>query len=110
MQRVLVDVHADAPDARVVCGAERAEAARARDVELDLRAGVDLVLRDRLALRLVDEVLRVADLDSDARIAGLRARLVAGEERIDRRDLDAADDTDVLRAALLLHHEAREAP
>src|SRR5437763_3722228 len=109
MQVRLVDVDADPPDAGLVGRVERAEAARAGDVELDLRARVDLVLRDRLALRLVDEVLRVADQDLDAGIALRRARLVAGEERVDRRDLDAADDADRLRAALLLDHQAREA-
>src|SRR6266446_2997288 len=106
----LVDVDADAPDPRLLRSVQRAEAARPRDVELDLRALVDLVLRDRLALRLVDEVLRVALEHRDARVARLRAGLVAREEAVDRRDLDAADDADRLLAALLLHHQAGEAP
>ncbi len=105
----LVDVDADAPDPGALRGVERAEAARAGDVELDLRALIDLVLRDRLALRLIDEVLRVADEHRDARVARLRAGLVAREEAVDRRDLDAADHADGLLAALLLHHEPGEA-
>src|SRR6266568_4311308 len=94
----LVDVDADRPLAGLLRGVQRPEAARTGDAEHDLRAGVELVLRDALALRLIDEVLRVADLDGRARNTLLCARLVAGEERVDRRDLDAADDADVLLA------------
>src|SRR5438067_9206640 len=57
-----------------------------------------LILRDTLAKRVLSEVLRVADLDGRARNAPLRSRLVAREEGVDRRDLDAADDADVLLA------------
>src|SRR5262249_941434 len=91
----LVDVHADAPAARFLRCGERAEAAGTGDAEPDLRAGVELVLRDALALRLVDEVLRVADLHRRPGHAPLRAGLVARQERVDRRDLEAADDADV---------------
>src|SRR5919197_3937834 len=92
----LVDVDADPPAPRLLGRIQRAEAARARDVEHDLRAGIDLVLRDALALRLVDEVLRVPDLHGRPGNALLCTGLVTGEERVDRRDLDAADDADVL--------------
>src|SRR5690242_12060227 len=109
VQVELVDVDADPPDPGVVRRVQGAEAARAGDVELDLRARVDLVLCDRLALRRVEEVLRVALQDLDARVALLRTRLVAGEEGIDRRDLDAADEPDDLVAARLLDHQACEA-
>src|SRR5258708_39633281 len=105
----LVDVDADAPDPGALRGVERAEAARAGDVELDLRALIDLVLCDRLALRLIDEVLRVADEHRDAWVARLRAGLVARKEAVDRRGLDAADHAEGLLAALLLHHEPGEA-
>src|SRR5262245_3896557 len=81
----LVDVHADPPDAGLLGRVQRAEPARAGDVELDLRALVDLVLRDRLALGRVDEVLRVADEDLHAGVALLRAGLIAREEAVDRR-------------------------
>ena len=54
----------------------------------------DLVQRDLLALVLVDEVLRVAVQRLDARLGLLRAVLVAGDERVDRRDLEAADRAD----------------
>ena len=57
----LVGVDADGLDVLLLGGVERAEAALARDREDDLRALVDLVERDLLALRLVDEVLRVGD-------------------------------------------------
>ena len=56
----LVGVDADGLDVLLLGRVERAEAALARDREDDLRALVDLVERDLLALRLVDEVLRVA--------------------------------------------------
>src|SRR5689334_22419731 len=62
----LVDVDADGPAAALLGGVERAEAARACNAEHDLRARVDLVLSDTLALRLVDEVLRIADLHRGA--------------------------------------------
>src|SRR6266545_1479174 len=94
----LVDVDADTPAAALLRRVERTEAARPRDVEHDLRARLDLVLGDALALRLVEEVLRVADLDYCALHALLGAGLVTREKRVDRRDLDAADDADVLLA------------
>ena len=40
----------------------------------------------------------------------LCAGLVAGDPDVDRRDLDAADGADDLRAALPLHHERRHVP
>ena len=56
----LVGVDADALHALLLGRVERAEAALAGDLEDDLRALRDLVERELLALRLVDEVLRVA--------------------------------------------------
>src|SRR5256885_6018426 len=97
----LVDVDADGPLAGLLRSVERPEAAGAGDAEDDLRAGVELVLRHALALRLVDEVLRVPDLDGRARNALLRAGLVARQERVDRRNLDAPHDADVLPALAL---------
>ena len=58
----LVLVDADAPDLRLLGGVERAETAVPGDRELDLRAAGDVVQRELLALRLVDEVLRVVDV------------------------------------------------
>ena len=75
---------------------EGTETARTGDGEDHLRARVDLVLGDALALRLIDEVLRVADRDRRPRDALLRARFVTGEERVDRRDLEAAHHADAL--------------
>src|SRR2546421_3411738 len=46
----LVDVHADGPAAALLRRVERTEPARAGDTEDDLRARVELVLRDALAL------------------------------------------------------------
>ena len=57
----LVGVDADALDVLLLGGVERAEAALARDREDDLRALADLVERDLLALRLIDEVLGVGE-------------------------------------------------
>ena len=51
-ERELVDVDADAPHAGLSGRVQDAEAAAAGDLELDLRALADLVLRDRLALVL----------------------------------------------------------
>ena len=48
-------------------GVERAETALAGDLEDDVGALRDLVERDLLALRLVDEVLRVRVQELDAR-------------------------------------------
>src|SRR5579884_3174098 len=105
-EAVLVDVHADAPDLRVVGRAEHAEPAEAGDLELDLRALADLVLRDGLALVLRHEVLRVADQHLDLRVGELRAVLVAHDVVVDGRDLDPAHGADDLLAAVLLHHLA----
>src|SRR5580765_1626350 len=101
---VLVLVDADAPDAGLVRGLERAEPAAAGDLEEHLCALRDLVLGHRLALVRSDEVLGVADQDLDLRVVELRAVLVAGDPDVDRRDLQAADRADDLLAALLLGH------
>src|SRR6185295_14724050 len=94
----LVDVDADRPLAGFLGRVERTETARTGNAEHDLRPRVELVLSHALALGLIDEVLRVPDLDRRAWDALLCAGLVPGEERVDRRDLDAADDADVLLA------------
>ena len=102
----LVGVDADRLHALLLGGVDHAEAALARDLEDDLRALLDLVERELLALRLVDEVLRVAVDRLDVRVRGLRAGLVAGDVVVDRRDLLAADGADRL-AVVVLDVEAR---
>ena len=87
----LVGVDADRPGVLLLGGLERAEAASAGRCEDDLGAGCDLVERELLALRLVDEVLGVPGEDIRLRRGLLRARLVAGEERDDGRNRLAAD-------------------
>ena len=77
----LVGVHADAP-AALLLRREDAEAALAGDLEDDLRALRDLVQRDLLALGLIAEVLRVAELDLDRRRTPLRALVVPGDEEV----------------------------
>ena len=88
---------------------QRPEAALARDLEDDMRAAGDLVERKLLALRLVDEVLRIRVQRRDPGLAFLGARPVAGDVPVDRRDLLSADGADhLLRAPLLLGDEAGE--
>src|SRR3954470_9921537 len=86
----LVGVDADALHRLLLGGVEDAEATLAGDLEDDLRALGDLVERELLALRLVDEVLRVVverlDLGQDL----LGPGLIAGDVAVDRRDLLAA--------------------
>src|SRR6478672_9285289 len=105
----LVDVDAVAPDTRLLRRRERAEAARAGDREDDLRTGRDLVLRDRLALVLRDEVLRVADQDLRPGHALRSTGAVAGDERVDRRDLHAARGADRVAASALRHQRGEAA-
>src|SRR5215213_6434143 len=59
-QERLVGVDADAPEALLLRRVDRAEAATTRDLEDHVGSLGDLVERDLLALRLVDEVLGVA--------------------------------------------------
>ena len=107
-QVALVGVDADAEHALLLRRVERPEAAAAGDLEDDLRALGDLVERDLLALGLVDEVLRVGGERLDA-LGGLtRGGLVAGDVRVDRRDLLAADRRQHLVSALLLDHQRGE--
>ena len=87
----LVVVDTDPPDAALVRRLERAEAAAARRGEHGLRAALDLRERELLALRLVDEVLRVPLKHGHARVRRLHAGAVAGEERDDRRNGLTAD-------------------
>ena len=66
----------------------------------------DLVERQLLALRLVDEVLRVGVQRRDSRVRRLRAGLVARDVAVDGRDLEAADGADHLfRARLVLREQ-----
>src|SRR4051794_25623086 len=104
----LVGVDADRLHALLLGRVDRAEAARARDLEDDLRALGDLVERDLLALVLRREALRVAVEGRDARIGLLRAGLEAGDVVVDRRDLLAADAAH--RAAVVLGVQARQIP
>src|SRR5215213_9454708 len=82
----LVDVDADAPAAAHLRGVEGAEAARACDAEDHLRACIDLVRGDVLALRLIDEVLRILNQYGRAFDAPLRSGLVAGRKDHHRRN------------------------
>ena len=97
----LVGVDADALLALLLGRVQRAEAALAGDLEHDARALRDLVERDLLALRLVDEVLGVGVERLDVRVGRLGARLVARDVVVDRRDLLAADRRDRLDVVVL---------
>src|SRR5262249_28946828 len=87
----LVGVDADPPDALLLRRVERAQAAAAGHLEDHARALLNLIEGNLLALGLVGEVLRVAVERLDAGICGLRARLVARDETVDRRLRLAAD-------------------
>src|SRR5204862_5902680 len=100
---VLVGVDADAPLVEYRGLLEGTVAARPGDLEDHLGTLPDLVLRDRRALRDVGEVVRV--LHEGLRpLDGLRsAVLVAGDVRVDRRNLLPTGDTDDLLAHALGH-------
>ena len=102
----LVGVDADRLHALLLGGVDRAEPARAGDLEDDLRALGDLVECDLLALRLVGEALGVAVERLDARVGLLRAGLEARDVVVDRRDLLAADAAE--RAAVVLGVQPRQ--
>ena len=108
----LVGVDADGPVALVARRVDGTEAALAGDLEDDVRALSDLLLREALALVLGDEVTGVAVEQLDAGIRGLGAGLEAGDVVVDRRDGDAADGRDDVRGVealgLGLLEEARE--
>ncbi len=97
----LVAVDADPPDALVLRRRERAEAASSGDLEDDLRARCDLVQRELLALGLVLPVLRVRPRHLRPRHCRLCTGLVAGDEAVDRRLLEATHGADRLAAGLL---------
>src|SRR5436305_1518432 len=75
----------------------------------DERATLDLVLRHVLAEVLLDKVLRIALEDGGPLDALLCPGLIAGEEDVDWRDLDAADHADHLLALGRLRHQRRHA-
>src|SRR4029079_2799185 len=87
----LVGVDADADDTALLGRREDTETALAGDLEDDACTVGDLVQRLLLALRLVDEVLRVGVRDRHLRAGTLRTRVVARDEAVHRRDLEAAD-------------------
>src|SRR6188472_980774 len=105
----LVGVDPDAPVLVVLRRLDGAEAAAARDLEDHVGLLADLVQRDLLALRLVDEVLRVVVQGLDARLDLLRAVLVPGDVMVDRRDLLAADGPDHARLRLRRRGDPGEA-
>ena len=95
----LVDVDADAVDLRGAGGLEGALAGQPGDLEDDVRALLDLLLGDRLALGRVVEALgriRVGLLveDLDVRLDRLGAVLVAAPVVDDGRDVRATDGAD----------------
>src|SRR3954452_18177181 len=102
----LIGVDADRLHALLLGRVDGAEPALAGDLEDDLGALGDLVQRDLLALRLVDEVLRVAVQELHARVGLLRSGLEARDVVVDRRDLLTADRAE--RAAVVLGVQARQ--
>src|SRR5581483_9282852 len=106
----LVDVDAVAPDPLLLRRLERPQPARPGDREDDVRARGDLVRRDRLALVLLGERLRVADEHLRPGNALLRPGAIASDERVDRRDLHAGGGADDVLRAVLLRHQGGETP
>ena len=105
----LVGVDADPADVLLLGCGQSAEAALAGDLEDDMRPARDLVERELLALRLVDEVLRVGVQRRDPWAGLLRAGAVARDVPVHGRDLQPADRADhLLRASLLLGDEPGE--
>src|SRR5207245_782239 len=103
-ERGLVDVDAYPPHTSVPRRVKGAEPAGGGDLEHNTRSPGDLVERHGAALRRVHEAVRVAVQHRDARVGLPGACLVAGDVRIDGRDLVAADRPDhVLPGPTLLH-------
>ena len=93
---VLVSVHPDAPLAELRGLLESTVAAKTGDLEDHLCARADLVLRQVRARSLIGEAVRVLDQRLRALDRLLRAELVTGDPRIDRRELDTGDHADRL--------------
>src|SRR5436853_1739740 len=93
---VLVGVHPDAPLAELRGLLESTVAAKTGDLEDHLCARADLVLRQVRARSLIGEAVRVLDQCLRALDGLLRAELVTGDPRVDRRKLDACDRADRL--------------
>ena len=104
----LVGVDADPPHLLLAGRVERPEPAAARNLEDDAGAAGDLVERELLALRLVVPIGRVAVQDLDPGDGLLGAGLVARDEAVDRRLLEAADRADHVRAVAALLGERGE--
>src|SRR5215211_1649499 len=106
---VLVLIDADGPLVRGGGGLEYAQARATRGVEHDVGAGVVHALGDDLALGRVVEAGEVPgrrdvlDIDGDVRLHRLRTGDEAGLELLDRGDLDAAHEADVVRHGLQRH-------
>src|SRR6476646_1601842 len=107
---VLVSVDADAPLVQLRGLLEGSVTAEAGDLEDDLGLlALDLVLRDRRALGLVDEVARVLDDGLGALHCLRRAVLVARDVGVDRRDLQTPCHADDFVAHLLGHLRREDA-
>src|SRR5829696_5625226 len=106
--RRLVGVDADRHLPLLASRVDRAETAVTRHLEDDVRAAGDLVERDLLALRLVDERLRIRVHELHGRIGVDDALLEARDPVVDRRDLLAADGRDALALRQLRREDARE--
>src|SRR5215211_9364916 len=107
-QERLVRVHADSPHLLLARRVESAEPAAARNLEHHTGAAADLVQGKLLALRLVVPVGRVPVDHLDPGVCLLGARLIAGDEAVDRRLLEPADRADHVRAGTSLLGERRE--
>src|SRR6478672_4635107 len=98
----LVVVAADPADALALGRVQRAETAAAGNLEHDARPLADLAQCDLLALRLVDEVLRVGVEGLRPRDRLLRPGLEARDVPVDGGQLDPADGADHPAAVLRL--------
>src|SRR5262249_41937284 len=93
-QMRLVDVDSDGEDSLLLRRLEGARAARAGDPDDDGGTLRDMAEGDRLALARMEEVARIGVQRPDPRHRGSGSGLEAGDEVVDRRELEAADGAD----------------
>ncbi len=106
VQVVLIGVHAHPIHVALVGRGQRAQARGAGGGVDDVGARVDLLQAGDLALALVRERSGVGAEHADRGVVGLGAGLVAGQEGLDQRHVEAADEADGVALAHGRRHDA----